>query len=132
MSPLDFRLLRARLGLSQAEVAQVCSVQDRAVRRWESGDRTPGEEHVAALLRLLAQQDRAVSETTAHFNRLALAEGRPDRVDLAFSLDDAQARSRGWPCAGAWLAVLRRVAEAVAPAAVHLVDPGDSLAPPPH
>lgn len=122
MTPFEIRLLRARLGLSQTEAAALCGVQDRTWRRWEAGDRTPGPAQLEPAHALLARQDRAVREALALYARLSKASGAPDALELAWSPDEDEAAARGWPCANAWLAVLRRVAEAV-PVPVRIIEP---------
>ncbi len=60
MTPTEFRELRARLGLTQAALAARLGVTDRAVRRYEAGDRAIAEP-IARLLRSL-RKGRAPGE----------------------------------------------------------------------
>jgi DNA-binding transcriptional regulator YiaG len=51
--PADRRLLRERAGLSQSDIARALNVGSPTVCRWESGERDPGREHLAAYIALL-------------------------------------------------------------------------------
>ncbi|MEN9895673.1 MAG: hypothetical protein RIR97_1525 [Pseudomonadota bacterium] len=48
-SPKDLRFLRHELDMSQAELADILSVSDQTVARWEKGQREPGGTAVFAL-----------------------------------------------------------------------------------
>ena len=52
MTPADFRAIRHRLGLSQAQLARALRVQsDRTIRKWEQGERDiPGPAQVLMAL----------------------------------------------------------------------------------
>lgn len=59
MTPTEFRTLRLRMGITQAELAQRMGVTDRSVRRYEAGDCLITET-IAILLKMLARKTRAV------------------------------------------------------------------------
>lgn len=58
----DLRLIRARLGISQAEAAGILGVQANSLARWERAERTPpGEKEVLTregILRRLRREGR--------------------------------------------------------------------------
>jgi hypothetical protein len=114
MTHHDIRLLRIRLGLSVAEAAQLCGVQERTWRRWETDTRwRPGAGQIEPALLLLARQEKAVSEALLLFEELSATHGRPGALELAWSPLDEMAQRRGWPTASAWLATSRRIADAL-------------------
>jgi DNA-binding transcriptional regulator YiaG len=58
--PAGRRMLRERVGLSQGDIARALNVGRPTVCRWESGQRDPGREHLAAYLSLLTRLTREV------------------------------------------------------------------------
>jgi DNA-binding transcriptional regulator YiaG len=57
MTPSEFQLARARLGLSQGDIASIVGVGERTVRGWEQGHRNgrpnPVPWSIALLIRLV-------------------------------------------------------------------------------
>jgi DNA-binding transcriptional regulator YiaG len=58
--PAGRRLLRERAGLSQGNIARALNVGRPTVCRWETGEREPGPEKLAAYLALLNRLTREV------------------------------------------------------------------------
>ncbi len=87
----DLRVRREALGLSQAWIAQQLGVQERAVRRWEAGDRAvPGD--VAELLdRVEVETERLVEATLGGLGQmLDDLDTAPAGIDLtAYPTDEA-------------------------------------------
>jgi hypothetical protein len=106
----EIKLMLHRCGLSQTDAAAVTSARDRTVRRWLAGDDSPEPEKWQRLVDLCARQDAAADEL------LALARARAGGrwvavVTLHMARTDEEAQHLGWPCAGAHVAVIRRVVE---------------------
>lgn len=57
------RRLRQAAGMSQADAARDCEVDQASVMRWERGDVTPRGRNVGAYYRLLAHLEAAVGTT---------------------------------------------------------------------
>lgn len=127
--PAEVKLLLARCGLSQTDAAAYLDREARLVRRWLDGSYPVPTEHWARLLDLCARQDRAAEETLALVREQAKQHGAPREVTIRLSRSQDGAAELGWPCIGAHLAVIRRVAE-WAPKAitVRAVYPGESEA----
>lgn len=65
MTPAGFDTRRRSLGLSVDETASLCGVQDRTVRRWQSGDSPIPADAAAALDQLEAAMSEAVEQALA-------------------------------------------------------------------
>jgi len=118
-----YRLLLSRVGLSQADAAALHGVRLDTVKSWCAG-RNPAPAGVIAELRALyAFQRRAADEA------LALAAKAPDgaAIELAYAVDDAEAKALGWPCAAAQHASLGLVVARLG-RCVRLVPRGTALA----
>lgn len=101
----------ARCGLSQTDAADYLEVEARTVRRWIEGSFRPKEEQWQRLLDLCASQDRAAEEMLRILREQTKQHGAPHEITVRLSRTQADADRLGWPCVGAHLAVLRRVAE---------------------
>lgn len=55
MTPAELRAIRARLGLTQAELAERIGVTDRSMRRYESGEHSISRP-IAMLIETLSRQ----------------------------------------------------------------------------
>lgn len=53
MTPTDLRTIRTALGITQAQLAEMCDVDVRTVKRWEAGA-SPVPRLVAMMLERLA------------------------------------------------------------------------------
>jgi len=62
--PIDIKLIRSRLGLSQSEFALMIGVSVSTLQNWEQGRRTP-EGPARALLKVVEQKPEAVLEALA-------------------------------------------------------------------
>jgi transcriptional regulator with XRE-family HTH domain len=61
-SPVEIRAIRERLGYNFADMAAEFNVEERAVRYWEDGERTPGGPALLKLAELKARADRMAAE----------------------------------------------------------------------
>ena len=108
MTAAEFKIMRERLGVSGRWLADKVGVQDRQVRRWESGV-APVPADVVALIQSM---DAAAASQAAGI----MAEwqsGNPERIisyrnDGEYWASDDQAKQRGEP-ASYYRAVLGRV-----------------------
>ncbi|MEW6774845.1 MAG: helix-turn-helix domain-containing protein [Bdellovibrionota bacterium] len=57
-SPADFRAARKALGLTQVEYSKRLGVSQAIVSEWELGSSFPRKDHLAAIVRLLREQER--------------------------------------------------------------------------
>lgn len=90
MTPAEFDTRRRTLGLSVDEAAALCGVQDRTVRRWQSGAYPIPDDAEDALERLEDAMERAVDQAV----KLAKAEaGRAPVVLHRYRTAEDQARS---------------------------------------
>jgi putative transcriptional regulator len=64
MTPDEVRAIRARLGLTQVELARLCGLQGRTWRRFEGGQRAI-DGTASRLLRLLVRHPELVAELAA-------------------------------------------------------------------
>lgn len=109
-----------RCGLSQREAADYLDVNHRTVGYWLSGRMAPRPEHWQRLADLCEQQHQAAVEA---LRRALVARGHLIAGDILvphLSRTDEEAQELGWPCAGAHLAVIRRIVEG-APATVTVI-----------
>ena len=106
-----FSALLSGLGLSQSEAAEFLEVRIDTVKSWCAGRRNPPAGAMAQLHALAARQIAAADalvQSCAEAKRAA--GGDPDAIEAALP-SDAEIRRRGWPCRGAFLAVVRRAWE---------------------
>lgn len=97
MNRAEFRVLREALGLTGAEVAQVCGVGARAVRRWEQGGSRIGEEFVQPLMDLASQTDREVARLVTRTQRMRHPRIVTYGTDEAFAAEHPDStRSAQW------------------------------------
>ena len=98
MTAGEFRVIREGLGLTRAWLADDMGVQERAVARWEDGDRPIPEPRAAWLRNLAAESDDHVAELLAE-----IGDGG------VFVLDgDAMRMPPSWTRAIAWRLMLAR------------------------
>jgi uncharacterized membrane protein YccC len=119
-----------RCGLSQADAADLLSVNHRTLGYWLAGRMSPRPEHWQRLVDLCDRQDRAADEAIALIHQQVLDRGETEgTVTIRLARTDKEAHQLGWPSAAAHLAVLRRVVE-WAPAGVTVtpVYPGEDAA----
>lgn len=90
MTPAEFDTRRRTLGLSVDETAALCGVQDRTVRRWQSGATPIPDDAGDALEQLEDAMERAVDQAV----KLAKAEaGRMPIALYRYRTAEDQARS---------------------------------------
>jgi hypothetical protein len=120
MTPAEFDTRRRTLGLSVAELADVCGVQDRTARRWCLGTLDRPADAVGALDALEAAMNRAVVEAVALVTE-RVADGPV--VLWRHRTPEAHARSRpaGSIPHGAHAILIARVAAALAAEGVEAV-----------
>jgi hypothetical protein len=103
------KLMLHRCGLSQSDAAAFLGKEDRTVRRWISGEYEMPSENWRALSELCDLQDKTARGWIDKIKQLA-AE-RDDPVPVTIARTDEEARRLRYPCAGALLAVVRRLVE---------------------
>lgn len=116
----DIQMMLHRCGLSHNDAATWLRRDLKVVRKWIDGRFEIPADDWQQLVGLCSRQDRAADEALTGLGPTT----RPIKLLLARTLEDAQLL--GWPCAGAHMAMLRRVLER-APKGVKLVlvHPGD-------
>lgn len=120
-----FPAILAACGLSQREAAELLGVRLDTVKSWSSGRRTVSPGALAELWALADRQETAARQAAQAWE----SQGRPAAVEIGIAADDHEARSLGWPCVGAHLAVVRRAWELVGDrAAVTVVPRGSTVA----
>ena len=116
----DVRLMLHTCGLSQTDAADFLGVDARIVRRWNSGYFSIPPEQWQKLEKLSAQQDRAAHEAIEEMEE-RYADYDHVKIPVRLTRTDEDARKLGYPCAGAHLAVVRRVAELAATKGMRIV-----------
>lgn len=114
----EIKLMLHRCGLSQTEAAEFLGKEARTVRRWISGDFEIPPENWRSLSELCDRLDQAAREKMPEIEKKAAKDGEAVTVNLART--DEEAHRLGYPCAGAQLAVARRLVE-WAPKGVRIV-----------
>lgn len=104
-----FPAILAARGLSHREAADLLGVRLDTVKSWSSGRRTVSPGALAELWALADRQEEAAQQATDAWE----SAGKPPSVEIGVAADDHEARGLGWPCAGAHLAVARRVWELI-------------------
>ena len=92
-----YGLLRERCGLSLREASTFHDVPIDTVTSWSSGRRRAPDGVIAELRALYAKIETAADNLIAWVEEL----GSDEEIELGIASDDADARSRGWPCVGA-------------------------------
>lgn len=101
-----FTLLAGACGLSHREAAAFLDVRIDTVKSWSAG-RNPVPAGVVAQLADLAQRIIAAADEAAEHTRELIGDGdAPEAIELGVASDDHEARTLGWPCAGAHKAVI--------------------------
>ncbi len=113
-----FALLEALAGLSHREAAEFHKVRPDTVQSWATGRNRCPDGALNELRALIGAQERAAAQAID-----IIKDEAPEAVDLGFPADDAEARSLGWPCVGAWAAMAARII-ADSPLPVRLVARG--------
>mgnify|MGYP000267583802 CR=1 FL=1 len=104
--------LYAAAGLTVPAAAHLHNVSDHTVRAWLDGVEIPPQAAIDAVADLLRRIDHTVDETL-HL----VADQAPDpsggTVQLGVAVDDAEARTLGWPGAGVHRTVIGQAAAAL-------------------
>ncbi|WP_280393017.1 helix-turn-helix domain-containing protein [Nocardia wallacei] len=110
MTPAEIRATREHLGLSHAELAAVLAIDERSVRRWETGAQAIHADNARAVRRL-------ADLTTNTVNRHVIdLRGRPNPVLVTYRCDEDmwQHHPKYAPFPAKWHRVIAaRVAELV-------------------
>lgn len=110
-SPAEILVLRERLGLTRTALGKMLGVSERAVQRWEDGERTMLTAHADKLTALEEDADREVARSIRAMERLTESE----RVMVVYR-NDAHLREHHpeSPVTAGWVrAIAGRVREAV-------------------
>lgn len=105
----EVKLMLHRCGLSQSDAAAFLGKEDRTVRRWISGEYEMPLQNWRALSELCDLQDKTARDWIERIKELAAESGSPVKVNIART--DEEARRLRYPCAGALLAVVRRLVD---------------------
>lgn len=96
------RLLIDICGLSQREAAEFLSVHIDTVKSWYRARPNTARAGVIDELRALHAAQRRAAANMIRAIRAAERENGPlGKYEVGLAADDAEARSRGWPCVGA-------------------------------
>ncbi len=101
-----FAVLRHACGLSQREAAELLRVGIPSVKQWEAA-RAAGPGVLRELAALAQQIDRSAAQTLEAMRELTARHEGP--IEIGYPADDHEARALGYPCVGAWKAMLARV-----------------------
>jgi hypothetical protein len=116
----EVRLMLHRCGLTHNDAATWLGRDLKVVRKWLDGRFDIPADDWRQLVDLCARQDRAATQALAQIGT------RPASYKVLVAMTDEDAGLLGWPCAGAHLALIRRVVERAPPEAkISLVHPGD-------
>ncbi|MBU3890103.1 hypothetical protein [Methylosinus sp. KRF6] len=99
-----FTALAKLAGLSHKEAAEFHGVREQQCKDMSSGRRSTPPGIIAELLQLIGRQEAAA--------KLAQSEADSrgsDVITLERPADDVEAKALGWPCVGAWGAMVARV-----------------------
>jgi hypothetical protein len=104
-----YTLLVAHCGLSLREAADFHDVRPDTVKSWSAG-RNPTPNGVLEELRVLTDTIATAADQAIEF-----LEGAPEDADIeiGFPADDHEARALGFPCVGAWRAMMGQVLASV-------------------
>lgn len=92
-------------GLSHREAAAFLNVRPDTVKSWSAGRNPVPAGAMAELHRLSERMDEAAENVADLFDEHAPAAA----VEIGIASDDHEARSLGWPCVGAQMALAARV-----------------------
>lgn len=110
-TPAEILVLRERLGLTRSALGKMLGVSERAVQRWEGGERTMLTAHADKLTGLEESAGREVARSIKAMERLT----PPERVMVVYR-NDAHLREHHpeSPVTAGWVrAIAGRVREAV-------------------
>lgn len=93
-------------GLSHREAAVFFGVRPDTVKSWSAGRNSVPNGVLDGLRDLALRIDRAASRSAAMYADRA---ERPDTVEIGIATSDDEARSLGWPCVGAQMAMAARL-----------------------
>lgn len=113
----EVKMMLHRCGFSQTEAAEILGKDARTVRRWVSGEFEIPSENWQSLTAFCDRLDQTAREKLEGIKKIAPGYG-PVTVQIART--DDEAHRHGYPCAGATLALARRIVE-WAPEGVHIV-----------
>lgn len=106
------KVMLARCGLSQTDAADLVEKDARMVRRWLSGELPMPVVLWQILIDLCARQDRAAEVEIEKLKARSKKSGdQPIQSLIMVARTQDEARWRGWPCVGAYVAVVRRIIE---------------------
>ena len=125
MTRAEFRIARERLGLTRVWLHQELGVQERAVYRWESGERPISTERAEQIRQMVAFTDDFIDQVAAELTLAA----EDERTVLTYYDDDEYKREHpgtAWPAS--WhRAAMGRVAERVAGVRIRYFTPEPDL-----
>lgn len=99
-----FSTLRAATGLSLFDTAAYLNVSQKNVERWVDGVREPPEGVIKEMSELVAMQTKVVERQLSFMKTNGVKQ-----AEIGYPVDDEEAKSMGWPCAGAVKVVLGRI-----------------------
>lgn len=106
------KVMLARCGLSQTDAADFVGKDARMVRRWISGELPMPVALWQLLVDLCARQDRAANVEIEKLKaRSRKSDDQPIQSLMMVVRTQDEAKWRGWPCVGAYVAVVRRIIE---------------------
>lgn len=101
-----YTLLLQACGLSHREAAELHGVRLDTVKSWSSGRNRAPEGVLADLRTLYTAIRRAADQALAVFAEVPAG----DEIEVGYPADDHEARALGFPCVGAWRAMMALVA----------------------
>lgn len=107
-------------GMSPTEAAQLLKTPVPVVKSWCSGLQVAPEKAIAVLLNLSQQQNKHAQKIGLdiyRFQQKAKTADKNYKIVLNVAMNDQDAQIRGWPCASAYNAIIRRIVERMPPAA---------------
>lgn len=96
-------------GLSHREASNILTVRIDTVKSWSNGRNRAPESILGELRSLISQQITTADEVVAMMDRTISDRGRPDTIHIGYPADDHEAQTLGWPCVGAYRAMIARV-----------------------
>jgi hypothetical protein len=100
-----YGLLIQACGLSHREAAELHGVRADTVKSWSAGRRGAPEGALAELRALHARIRLAADQSREMIRQTAAGVA----IEVGYPADDHEARALGFPCVGAWRAMMARV-----------------------
>lgn len=104
-----FALLLMISGLSQREAAEFLNISASSVDKMSRGTRSAPPGVIDEMRGLIEKQETSAQSAVDKIRKILVKKDPPEMIQIVYPSDDAEAKSFGWPCVGAWCGMAARV-----------------------